>query len=512
MEVIVRNLHDQMTEKQVDNYFRPVLERLGTKTYHCQKLRGKGCATLTFFDKVKGQQFLQAHGQTRLGARGFLGPQTALSHLGKPVYCSLSNKEPDEYLVRALKKKESDRYATPQTKKATIIPGKPEIRRPQHSERAVNITAVKCGQWTYVQGDLTFSTCFTQRRLGRIIFGSSYLLVTLQPEGAGLLSHKLVISYNSIHSFTLGATSPSITFSLSEAPKFYENLTGLEAVLQNLSLKNSAPAFKRKRISAISDAHGKIVASCLCYRFLLSGSAEARVVQSLKKFPEIPSSITWETNAEASIYFTAQMTRLNDALAGEKHAAIPFDVKFQLQKLAQNGFLSPIKVVELIYVVEEHLKKNHASTLAGALRHLANRLPYPGPDAEASDFELRTLDLLLCESERCIIEDDPYAFGLADQFDHMILVHKATVTPTGIYLYGPEPEMKNRVLRKYSSFPSYFLSVSFSDEDGEQLRFDRPTSSADIYHVRFKKVLEGVINIAGRGYEVGDPALFLRWN
>ena len=55
---------------------------------------------------------------------------------------------------------------------------------------------------------------------------------------------------------------------------------------------------------------------------------------------------------------------------------------------------------------------------------------------------------------------------------------------------------------RYSKNSNYFLQVSFLDENGESIWHDRVVSNEEIYLLRFKKVLEGVINVAGRGYEV----------
>ena len=75
------------------------------------------------------------------------------------------------------------------------------------------------------------------------------------------------------------------------------------------------------------------------------------------------------------------------------------------------------------------------------------------------------------------------------------------MTPTGCYLEGPAHEPRNRVLRKYAAFTDNFLRVTFADEDGEPIRFNRQASNEEIFHGRFKKVLGGIINIAGSGYE-----------
>ena len=232
----------------------------------------------------------------------------------------------------------------------------------------------------------------------------------------------------------------------------------------------------------------------------MTDQAFPRNIQALKRFEEIPQSISSNTNEDPHRHFVTGMSYLNDALANT-YATMPFAAKFHLQKFAQNGLLPPDKVIELLPYVSKCLKVNDVTTVAPALRYLGSRLPYAGPDTDASEIELRALESMLQQSIETTSVSEPYTSVLADQHEHIMLVHKAVVTPAGIYLEGPEPEVGNRVLRKYSAFQNYFLSVTFADENGEKLRFDRQTSSEKIYD-RYRKVLEQVINIAGRGYEV----------
>ena len=80
-------------------------------------------------------------------------------------------------------------------------------------------------------------------------------------------------------------------------------------------------------------------------------------------------------------------------------------------------------------------------------------------------------------------------------------VHKATVTPLGIYLSGPVWENKNRVLRRYEDHVEYFLRVEFAEENGDPMRFDQSASLDHIYGKRFKNVmLEGFV-VGGRRFE-----------
>ena len=505
MEVMVRNLPVQMNEKQLNKFFRPIFNNLGVKTYSCQKTTGNRWAMITILDTGKARLFLQIHGQTQQGREGFATVQQKLYHLGQPVNCIPSNKAPDPYHLRCLKKEESDRYAAAQSEKPLIVPARLEGPSQPQTPRAFDTTSISCGQWTYVGDDLAFVTYLQESRKGRLIFGSRGLFVKLTSYNATAPVQQIEISYNSVQSFTVGPKSkPSITFSLAEAPKFFEKLPrdDLLVALKKLTLKRQSQALTRKRITAISRAHEVIVASCLCYRFLLSRSSDIEAIYDLKSFAEIPKPISWETSAIMGLSFAAQMTTLNTALTGTKSANMPFELKFQMQKLAQNGFLSPSKVVDLLAVVSRHLSLKDSATVTESVKGLCGQIPFAGPDSEAADFSLDTLRGWLEENQKSITRGYTYSRELSEQYDHIAAIHKATVTPAGIYLYGPDPEVKNRVLRKYSAFQNYFLSVSFLDEDGEQIRFERQTSRVEIFHGRFKKVLEGVINIAGRGYEV----------
>ena len=524
MEVIVRNLHDQATENQVNKFFRDVFDKLGIKTYACQKLKGRAMAKITILDNNKARQFLKVHGQTEPGAKGFASVKVKLYHMKRPINCSVSNNKPDEYLLLSLKKEESDRYAASQSKKPRIVPGKVDENRPPsyQNRRAFDISSLKCGQWAYVGESLVFVPYYSQQpKNGRVIFGPRSLLIKISPKDPNSPNQQVEISYSSVHSMTVGIKPyPSITFSLYESPKLFENLPAiseeeiLRSMLQSLNLKTTEDLTRnqktRKRITALSKEHEAVMSSCFCYRIMLSHAADVPSVGALRSISEIPDSFFWETSEIMTTTFAAQMSALNSALSGSHYSNLSFDLRFQMQKLAQNGYLGPARVVELLAVVSRHVKERNIEVVTQSVRNLYGRIPFAGPATEASDLSLETLTQMLEESQESIVRGETYVPNLADQYDHITSVHKATVTPTGVYLGGPDPEVKNRVLRKYSDFPNYFLSVSFLDEDWEPLRLDRETSGEDLYHGRFKRVLQGVINIAGRGFEVRKTFLKLQ--
>ena len=512
MEVLIRNLPESITDKQLEKYFRPVLEKFNITTYHCQKLRNHGCARLTILDIGKAQRFLELHGQTQPGRKGFNSVQQKLFHMSKPVNCSRSNNVPDPYLLRSLKKEEKDKYAASQSRKPKIVP-------PVEAgtlRRAFDTSQLKCGQWAYVQTDVAFATYYQERRAGRIIFGHRGILIKLGSQIQDAALHQVEIPYESIDSFTVGPKSdPCMTFSLHYPPKLFEMLdnqneesgiTSLNIGLQNLAIQSATQengVFTRKRIAALSKPHETVVSSCFCYRLLLSDSTDLKRIVKLKRFPEIPDSVFWDTSTIMQAPFSTQMTALNNALTGTRYSNLPFELKFQIKKLAQNGILGPSTVVELLAGVARLYERNQdVTTTTQSVRTLLTQIPFPKPGVEASNFSPKRLFELLLENEESVLREDFYFTRPTTGYDHIAAIHKVIVTPTGIRLYGPEDEVKNRILRKYSAFPTHFLSVAFLEEDGESLRFDRKTSGDEIYNRRFKGVLEGIINIAGRPYEV----------
>jgi hypothetical protein len=84
---------------------------------------------------------------------------------------------------------------------------------------------------------------------------------------------------------------------------------------------------------------------------------------------------------------------------------------------------------------------------------------------------------------------------------HLVLVHRVSVTPTGIYLDGPDLEVSNRVIRQYSAHSDHFIRVEFADEDGSPLSYDSRTSNERIYDNKYRETLRSSINIAGKVFK-----------
>lgn len=503
MDILVKNLPDQITEKQVENFFRPYLARLSIKTFGCRKNKGRGIATITIEDLRKAESFLKLHGQTTAGPEGFRGVQQKLHHLKRPIRCFRSTHVPDRFLLQSLKQEEEHKALADEARKAN-----PGSARGPSGQRNFDIVNLACGQWDYTEnGHLAFMSHFHEQRRGRMVFGKRLVMIDIDPPMNRHPGHHIEIPYHDVEMFTVGGLkNPTVTFSLHVAPKLYEDILPsgedlLIASMKSLGIQKPLPSFKRKRVSAICKAHEIVVSSCLCYRFMLQTNTDIKSIQGLKNVSHIPESISWDTFNIVKLNFPKQLTLLNITL-GQLLEKVSFEVKFQVQKLAQNGILPPARVVELFKRTVDNGEEIDDATLIPALRKLAHQVPYAGPHTDAEELSADALTALLAKNQEAIKSEALYSTGLAEKHEHIALVHKAMVTPAGIYLSGPEPEVKNRVLRKYSNFTSYFLQVSFLDEDGEALRFSRIATNDEIYQKRFKKVLEGIIMVAGRGFEV----------
>ena len=512
----MKNIPDTMTERQVRKFFEPHLAKLQTYTFRVDKHANKNFALLTFITASTGQRFLQEHGQTQQGKIGFDRVKTKLFHMRRPINCTQSTNTPDKFIISSLNEQELRRLSKAYSidTKSTVLYKAPEV------QRVFAINSVSCGQWGYTNGQPIFRSHFYTMVTGRILFGHGVVVLDLESSAHHTPLQQILMRYDSIESTVTGhqdQNNPPISFSLMEAPKLYEKISpptendvlvhGMRTMtLQLPGYRAPYNPVKRKRISALNTSHKNVVASCLCYRVTLVDRRDMRSIQALEKIPrnKIPQSIVFATvmSHDPAHSFPAQMTKLNNALTGAKFAPFPFDAKFQLQRLAQNGYLPPSRVVDLIDAILKLSKGISWPVTTRAIRRLSNQIPYAGPATDAYELSTEALSDLLVENIASIIKEDSYSNGYSEQPEQIAQIFKATVTPTGIYLYGPEPEMKNRVLRKYSSYTGYFLQVSFLDENSEQVWYDRVTSNEEIYHKRFKGVLDSTINIAGRGYEV----------
>ena len=148
--------------------------------------------------------------------------------------------------------------------------------------------------------------------------------------------------------------------------------------------------------------------------------------------------------------------RLKRLLGAAETKQLPFVVKFQIQKLVQNNYLPPAVVLGLIPTLEEIIERSGFEICVSAVRKLFPTIPYPAPDIEDSNFQLETLAETL-KSNEDLCKAEGRSLDKAPQSNNVAIIHRAKVTPTHVFLYGPEQETTNRVLRKYADHHGHFL-------------------------------------------------------
>ncbi len=500
MDIFFHNLHDQATEKSLRKLLTPILNQLSIFVFQCKILRGRGCATITILDVDKGTKFLELY-----GSKDSL-PKLRL--LGRPVHCSLGKHIPNEFALRTLRKEEADRTSKQLVTSRNRSSSRDGSRK-EPLQRKFAIQHISCGQWSYDSNNLAFEVQTSNSPPGVASFDPKALTIKFgvnrsHPE------NRLEISYSSIESITTGSANvPTVTLSLSEAPRMFKEEQGLNtspeellafALSRKLGLNNRMLKGKRIRTTNVDCLTQEVVARCFIYRLFLRDPTDVQRIYALGKAPNVPPIISWTT----AIYkpkqtVSEQVSSLKQALT-TTYKVFSFHLKFQIQKIAQNGYLSVSRILELLPTISQMFNRSGSEITVAAVRKLSRQIPFPGPETEAKQLSRRTLVDLLKSTEELLTRDGLSLEEGSANSKAGALVYKAMVTPTGTFVYGPDYEGNNRVLRKYAAHSENFLRVSFLEEDGEPLRFDRDVSNEEIFHQRFKGILQNSIEIAGRQY------------
>lgn len=497
MDIFVRQIPQAATDRLLNDFFRPHLAEHGIHVYDCQKLGQKALAKITVLDTSQATLFL-AKNAGRL--------VWVMKDRVYNIVCSASRDPPTDLSLRSLVLKAAKRSRNP-----TAAP--PELQPPNKQNSTFRIATISCGTWDYVDGNLVLVPYYEYHRAGTLLFGSKQAAILLPAFGA-LPPCRIDITYYDVDTVVTGSyDKPTITFSLSLAPKFYhlrESTDMMQELLAQFNLGSNAStpgqmaAAKKIRVTGIDDRHTAVAGQCFVYQVRLDLFQDIQRVHALvRHIRALGSTMSYPTGRYAPTE-TLQMSfgRLSHQLTDQQlYGSMPFNVRFQLIRLAQNGVLEPSKVLGLLSTVQRLLKKYGMTSTVEAIRLLYRELPIAGPHTEAHNFSNSTLTRLLSEHAADYDHragENPYE--LASRFSHLVLVHKLTVTPAGTYLEGPSAEVTNRVLRRYPSRHDYFLRVTFSDEDGESIRYDSHSSNEQIFRSRFQKFIDGSFLIADRGF------------
>ncbi|KAI3323950.1 RdRP-domain-containing protein [Xylariaceae sp. AK1471] len=521
LTLFLANVPWALTEQSLPAQLSPFLEQLGIKDWTCQKPRGKPFGLLTFLDQKDGHIFLEKHGEKLLPGvyqkNGKPKMRANLFLLNKPIYCRVSDKDADPVLLRVLVKDAEDR-------KRPIE----DVEEPQpHTPVVFGTLGLSCGHYDYPKGRLEFTADIQWSVHGGVAKFAKDTLIVSFPSNHGQL--RVEMPYRTIQEVVISDRPASLFLTLWEPPRIFQladqsteyELIDQMRVLSLFTYPGSPRPGVRTRLSQIPHEnanHGEVLGQSLIYCITLSPEGFTAKIERLRGNDYLNLSIHNVAVSSFGCNYMAEGLGSFKITLRDCSQMIPFDILYQFQALVQNGYLLPHTAEKLVVRLQknsslggprrtEHGGKTESENSflrfpisADAVKKLFSQIPFPGPYVEARMFEPDEIWSLLEANEKEIRQ------GLIKELlserarQNLTMVHKVQVTPTRITFSGPEPEAKNRILRKFPRHTGYFSRVQFCDEDGQDLYFNSKVSLDTIY-ARFNKILLDGFPIAGRVYK-----------
>ncbi|KAH8727103.1 rna-dependent rna polymerase-like protein [Phaeosphaeriaceae sp. PMI808] len=514
MDIFIKNVPDDVNHVEFRLYLKDKLRKFAILAFDVFKKPGNDWAILTVANPDNARKFLSQHG---------LRSRQPLKFKARALNCRESNKrgQPEPLKVVSLLQKEEE------LKSKTMQPS--TLQKAKSSQPIYSFKTLMTGVWSYdSSGELVFDQKFKDLRTGSITFGNSALVIYLQNAAKddynwhGRIDIPYSILEHTLPSIENGKFG-SITLTLKSPPKIYKivstedlhRYTGDEtatdpnslfiANLERLDLRkasqNQQPRHLERRCS-LNSRHEKNSALCMVYKILFPNLHLVYQAWAFIKDFSVPVAHCWKTMRTPKFTRTIEsdLTELERALL---RSGLSFAEKFQALALVLEGTVTPVKMREIIPWISLMSQSYGPKNTALAIRSLGRQIPTPGPHVQSEGFEAATIGKLLIDNVRDAEKTEATLLvlnGKHKRQEHIALTYRATVTPTGIILRGPDWSVSNRILRKYSRHADYFMRVFFADEDGMSV-FHDPKASQDRVYDRFQAVLQEGIIIGERHFE-----------
>ena len=309
---------------------------------------------------------------------------------------------------------------------------------------------------------------------------------------------EIVMDIDSIRALSISSGQEekcTVVITLTIAPRIYERME--ENLVATLDLFGPGRTITCFRETKLPGCEQSTIGSCLAYR-LTAGNASIHPttfkqhLQNLTAFRvRILSTIglsKWFTPAK----FESDVASLDACL---KQMSWPFALSYQVQKLWANALLSPNDIQTLLADMAALRTRAGDKVLISVLRRLCQQLQVA--DVHASGLE--EAQLIVRQQESFLQHEGQITHQRQGRDE--VSVHSVIVTPTGLYLYGPEEMAANRVLRQHRTNQDCFLRVSFTDENADRIEFDRDCSNERILRGRFLSILQQGLDIAGEHFD-----------
>ncbi|KIW30891.1 uncharacterized protein PV07_02583 [Cladophialophora immunda] len=487
MEVHIANLDSKFTRDRLKDCLTPILSEFQIHVFEVRKAVGKTFATLTVTDTSKAQSLL---------SRAHAYPTLLSSPSGRNAVFNVSRKPADPHWLRVLRKEEKDRLNLQEWQKSSKLAAKTQD---SEGDAGLKITALRCGRWETLTGKTTFVPYFEVSTEGKLTRGARALVVQITATPSK--RHDLVMDLSCILALAIswGKTRSTLTITLITSPRIYENeVAAANCDLSTMftALHMGSPRDKRFRECTLPGSQSGVVGSCLTYSMVVStGSVNLQhrlKAMTYRRFPI--TTLPTMAAPPPSPTLAGQLSRLNAHVAALRFS---FAWRFQVHALWANGVLSPTEVQYLLPTMISLLERSGESALIAVLRRLNLQLSHNDATTDPQQGAVTYARESLEQGSNLLLECDSSHTSPID----MVSIHRVTVTPTGIYLNGPELTASNRVLRQYRAHSDCFLRVLFSEEDATRIEFDRDTSNERVLQGRFLTILRTGLNIAGEHFD-----------
>jgi hypothetical protein len=457
--IFIRKLPAQVIESVLRSRLQPYLLNVGIDAngFALHKPKARGIATMHVFSRAKGEAFLASmkqfpstlslsrfivdferhenqDGGAMLRDRKFIDQVVADAYVKTPLEgkmnCTLSvilN------LVQLL-----------MTTALTLDGHSQRSVQTTASRKTFNLDAISCGNWRYGStGSPMFVSEYSSNRPGKLLIGSRSIVAILsQRYSPNEWVQRIDFEWEFVDIiYTQGGRLPSLMITCKYGPRMYRRV---EAEQMASPLRRTIKSQRKKaRIPCLDTAHSKIVGSCFTYELIFDAQESLPAIRSLvEHIPDGPTSMRISVQTViAKTPFDGALQELNLWLS---QTQLPFPVRFQAMKLVLNGHLPPKSVTSLVHILVDALTKGRSALhCAEALRQFDRDLPWPGPQTPYKEMAPKAMEDLLKQ-----LIDGGQAENSTSRAvrrnDTLALIHHAVITPTGLYLEGPEPEVSSR--------------------------------------------------------------------
>jgi hypothetical protein len=178
---------------------------------------------------------------------------------------------------------------------------------------------------------------------------------------------------------------------------------------------------------------------------------------------------------------------------------LDWPVAFQLEALLRGTAIDYVEAIQLIPEIYETVGSRGKLFTTIAIRNFKDKVKayFHNEDDDGASFNIVEF------FRQTAIQSSDQDNSMSSQPDGSLYesLH-VEVTPTTMFLSGPFPERSNRVIRAYDvENQESFLRVSFVDEGGFHIRFDREVDGREFIQSRVGPLLFEGLEVAGRKFD-----------